>query len=455
MSRPTLPIQQLPEVEIDVRDLSFGAGGVGEVSTQYNDSNDLVNITAFVPFTIPGEKIRAQVIERKKQYIVAKTINRIIESSSRIEPPCPYFGKCGGCELQHIEYEAQLEFKLRMIRGALIAGSIPFCISDHILPIIKSDPYNYRRRIVLHIGSTGMVGFHKINSHTLIPIEKCLIAEEKINDLIPLVIELASQMKDLFSTIAIENDKLGSVVVFRSTKKLTSSQLREVEKLAKKHIQNSLIISQRDEVGGFGKQILKLPLSERSKSEIHRSNNFELSVPAGYFSQINWNINLSIIDRILQLENISHKYEVLDLYAGTGNFSLPLARAGANVTAVENDARLSMFARDNAYRNRLEKKFTILQETVENFLKAKKAKQRYDIIIADPPRSGLGSLVHSLPKSRKFVYISCSLSSFVRDLKALLAHNWQVSFIEPYDMFAQTSYVEILCVLTSDLESKA
>jgi 23S rRNA (uracil1939-C5)-methyltransferase len=139
---------------------------------------------------------------------------------------------------------------------------------------------------------------------------------------------------------------------------------------------------------------------------------------------------------------------VLDLYSGAGNFSLPFALSGRTVTAVEADKRLVSFGRQNAQRYRLERTLSFVESSVERYLKeAPQAVAAADLVVADPPRSGLGAVAGALTPCRQIALISCHLPSFVRDLRALTTAGFSPLFIQPFDMFAQTSYVEILCAL--------
>ena len=196
-----------------------------------------------------------------------------------------------------------------------------------------------------------------------------------------------------------------------------------------------MLLAGDKERGGFGRQILELPLTP--------SGTFKLKVPAGSFSQVNWEINQRLIADVIEYSGIGRNVRVDDLFSGAGNFSVPAARDGAKVTAVENDPRLVNLGRENASRYSLNN-LNFVETTVEKYLAGRK--HQADVIIADPPRSGLGTMAQSLTYAKKLVLISCQLSSFVRDLRLLQDNGWIVEKIRPYDMFAQTSYVEIMSI---------
>lgn len=432
----------LPQIKVRIRNLAFGGAGVGEVLEQSDEASDLIGISAFVPFTGPGELVRAQVVERKNRYLVTRFLAVEQASPSRVTPPCSLFGTCGGCELQHLNYDGQLSAKLQMIRGALVAGNLSPEVLQTLRPIKASSAFHYRRRISLHVDSQGNIGFYRAQSRVVVPLEHCEIAEPALNAQLASLKHIGQDIKGLVSAIDLDADERGVITVLKCPYGLTPSQSQALQQTMRPFCQNVLIIAQGKEIGGFGRQILELPLN--------KTGSLKLSIPAGSFSQVNWRVNLELIDEAIRESNLTRPCSLLDLYSGAGNFSVPFAHAGAQVIAVESDERLANLARENVRRNRLDRNLEVKHCSVESFLKSQGGKN-YDIVIADPPRSGLGPLAASVPKAKRLLLISCYLPSLVRDLKALQAQGWQTSLIQPYDMFAQTSYIEILAVLERDL----
>ena len=196
------------------------------------------------------------------------------------------------------------------------------------------------------------------------------------------------------------------------------------------------------ELAGIGRTSLELPLNE--------AGSLMLKIPAGAFSQVNWRINLDLIKEVNQQVAPSEETQVVDLYAGAGNFSLPLARAGAQVIAVECDPRLIRCGRQSAERNGLGRNIEFVETSVEKYLR-KNLLPENAVILADPPRSGLGPLTGEMGEASKILFIACHLPSFIRDTKQLSQKGWKLTYIQPFDMFAQTSYVEVLGVLERDI----
>lgn len=428
----------LTEVTVNIRNLAFGGEGVGEVTAQSDGQSDLLGITAFVPFTARGESVTASVTARKKNHVKTRLLTVVSPSPARTAPECPHFTSCGGCELQHISYDEQLAAKYDMIRGALAAAKLRVDVLDRLKPVVPGSPYHYRRRVSLHIDSQGRIGFYRENSRSVVPISTCPICVNPISEALPRAADFGRLAAGKITGLLLEADDQGVIAVLKSPYDLAPGEQRQVLAAAKDCFQSAVLFAGEREVGGFGRQILELPLSD--------AGNFALHVPAGFFSQVNWEVNHALVKYALDYAETTRGQTVFDLYSGAGNFALPLARLGARVTAVELDKRLVAFGRQNSARLGLEKQVAFIEAPVEQFLLKSPTRQTPDLIVADPPRSGLGSLASSLPNTPRLLLVSCHLASFVRDLKALLHSGFRVESITPFDMFAQTSYVEILSV---------
>jgi 23S rRNA (uracil1939-C5)-methyltransferase len=175
----------------------------------------------------------------------------------------------------------------------------------------------------------------------------------------------------------------------------------------------------------------------------------ETQLPIGSFSQVNWEVNKKLVDRVVSLIGEQGAKSVLDLYAGAGNFSIPIASRGIQTTAVELAPELVAAAQGLIARERLPISYRCI--SVEKYLReiydTRTSASQWDCIVVDPPRSGLGKLVSSLPTSPLMLLVSCQLASCVRDLKTFVSIGYRIESVEPFDMFAQTSHTEILSVL--------
>lgn len=425
-----------PEITVNIRGIAVGGAGVGEVTAQSDGDDNLLGITAFVPFTVPGEIVRARILQQKERYLETELLEVLEPSSERSEPPCPYYRECGGCDLQHLNYEAQRAAKYEMIRSALRVARVAPEVLSKLMPVVPSSPLGYRRRVTLHVDTTGRVGFYRANSRAVVPIEQCVVAVPEVNSALEKAGALGREFPGRISTILIDVDEHGAVVTLRCPYALGAAERAKLLERAKQLFPDVKIVSADREIGGAGRQMLELPLGQRGR--------LFLQLPPGAFSQVNWDVNLELVQLAVALSEAAPGKVIYDLFAGAGNFALPLARAGARVTAVETDPLLVACGRQNAKRYGLERQLEFFEGSVERFLSLGRPKQMLDALVCDPPRSGLGKTVALLPPARRLVLVSCHLPSFVRDLKLLQEQGWRVAAIQPFDMFAQTSYVEIL-----------
>lgn len=423
------------EATVDIRGIAIGGDGVGIISEQSEGSN-LLGITAFVPYTAVGDKARIVIEEAKKNYVKGSLLELIKASPDRVEPVCQYFGQCGGCELQHIGYEAQLETKHSMLLGAMRAARLPLSLLPLVSPIVASSPFSYRRRITLHLDTRGNIGFYRPSSRSVVPIASCDVSVTAISDKLADMHAFAQTVKGKVTSLVLETDSSGLVAILKSPYELTTQEQKHILDTAKLYFSNvSLLVSDK-EVGGFGRRIHELPLTE--------GHSVNLRVPAGHFSQVNWGVNRKLIREVLDVTKQFSEPKIIDLFSGAGNFSIPMAHAGGYVTAVETDPALVELAKENVARLSIANRLFFINSSVERFLSEK---HKADIVLADPPRSGLGPTCAKLPKTNCLILIFCHTPSLVRDLRTLIEAGWSVEKIVPFDMFAQTSYLETLVVL--------
>ena len=429
-------------ITVNIRNLAVGGDGVGEVVGQGDGGEELLGITAFVPYCAIGEVVSARIVQKKDRYLKAELLSVEEQSPARVEPPCKYFMQCGGCDLQHISYEQQLESKQRMIEGALKAAQFTAADLNYLRPIVSGEEYGFRRRVALHVDSNGRIGFYRSQSRLVVPVDSCLVATPALEASLARIAELGPLLKGQINSVTLESDMNGVVAVLSAPYAMSESVARGIVTDVRKVFPNVAVHAAGNEITGVGRTQLELPLNE--------AGSLKLKVPAGSFSQINWPINLKLIKAVVEQVQPTRDSRIYDLYSGAGNFTLPVARAGGEVTAVECDPRLIRCGRQNAESNGLQNNIQFIENSVERFLRKNRLPPG-STVIADPPRSGLGTLISELGGASKLVFIACHLPSFVRDAKQLSQRGWKISLIQPFDMFAQTSYVEILGVFERDV----
>ncbi len=412
----------------------------------------LNNKIVFVPFALKDETVDAQIIKENKSYFTAKLNNVIKESDNREIPICPYYYECGGCNMQHIKYDEQLKIKKDIVKNNLVKfANCHFLVND----VIKSDKqFYYRNHVSFHVNDKGQLGFYKENSNDFVTIKKCFLADETINKCI-----------DIFNSYFFDNQIHGY-------NKITKQGIIKLVDL--KFVDNKLlvtIVSTQLNLNNIDHLFVRLNLLKIKYGvyvSLNKSNNFliygeKLKHIYG-IKQIETceeNINSFIsCYSFLQINNyikskiyndISKNVEgdiVVDLYSGRGVLAAMLSKMAKKIYAIEIIKDACIDAENILKLNNIQN-VNILCGDVKNLLP--RIEEKIDCIIIDPPRKGasidvLLDIIKVKPK--KIIYLSCASNTLARDLKVLLNENYyKIKFIQPYDMFPNTSNIETLVVL--------
>jgi 23S rRNA (uracil1939-C5)-methyltransferase len=373
----------------------------------------------FVPFTLPGERVRIQLVEEKKGY-ARGTLMKVLETSpDRIEPRCPHFTHCGGCHYQHIPYEAQLQAKNEILRDQLLRiGKLD---DPPIQPIVPSHtPWNYRNHIRFHLTPDGKIGFQAPRSHEIIPIQECHLPEDAINEIWPLL--------DMEPIPGLERLSLRCAAAEDLLLILESSAPEPVE------LSVDLPISVVH-TGPGG--VLVLAGDDHIVIEV-ADRPFQVS--ARSFFQVNTRMAELMVQHILENLNLPEKAILVDAYCGVGLFSAFLAPLVEQVIGIESSAS----ACDDYVANLDEfDNVTLYEASVGEILPV--LEDVPDIIIVDPPRAGLDRhVMDGLLTSRPEIitYISCDPATLSRDARRLVNGGYQLTQITPFDLFPQTYHIE-------------
>ena len=230
----------------------------------------------------------------------------------------------------------------------------------------------------------------------------------------------------------------GVVATLQARSETSEKEAKELAQLCQPVLSNVRVMTEGKIVHAKGREYLKLKLGTQLPQSVE--------LPAGSFSQVNWPVNTELIHAIQSEIPTDSELKVHDLYAGAGNFSLPLAYQGLDVVAVEVDPALVHAGKRSAKSLQLERRVEFIESSVERFLKSESKKLQ--TVVADPPRPGLGALTRQLGSAKQLLLVSCQLPSMVRDMSSLLNEGWQLERIRPFDMFAQSSHIEILSVFS-------
>lgn len=333
-----------------------------------------------VPFSIPGEIWR-----------VLPKFELVQASSDRVTPPCPYFTRCGGCQLQHLSESRQLAEKRQWLVDTL----------DRIIPaekirspIASPKVWNYRRRIQLHVGPKGEVGFYAVKSREVVPVDACYIAEPALN-----------------------------------------AKIHEVKKRAQAALQGPKKPASLT---------FELTLQEDGSIEI-REDGEERS-----FLQVNPEANLRLIEVLKESLAILQPKRVLELFAGSGNLSFPLATPAVAWVAVESNPHAVEEAKQRM-GGTIQWRQGQAAKTAERLYQAG---ERFDLVLLDPPRGGAEDC---LPVFRKWrppiiLYVSCNPTALKKDLQVLLKAGYAVEWVQPIDFFPQTMNLESIVLLRDSRE---
>ncbi|HEX2710485.1 MAG TPA: class I SAM-dependent RNA methyltransferase [Candidatus Deferrimicrobium sp.] len=380
----------------------------------------------FVRWALPGEVVSVRIVERKREYAFAEAVEVLSPSPRRVDPPCEVFGECGGCQLQHADYPYQLEMKREILREAFRRIG-----KTDVAPEIASplEPFGYRYRGRFRV-AREVVGFHASLSHRLVPVSRCPLMIDAINAVLPGLRGLGRFAK--VSEVQVASDGVRASAFFPGV----PFGKGMVEHLAGRT--GGVLSGARFEDRSWGEERITLPLDGISYSVS----------PRGFF-QANWRMNQAMVRRIgaiLGDLGVSAGARLLDLYAGAGNFALPLAAKVREVVAVEGEARSFKELRGNVRGNALGN-VRIVRSSVETF----RPEGRFDALVLDPPRAGLSE--RSLARVREIaagnvLYVSCNPSTLARDVRSL-SDRYDLSSLEMHDFFPNTHHVEALAVLAS------
>lgn len=388
--------------EIEIEKMVYGGDGLSRRDGQ----------VILTPFTLPGEVVRAAPERVQSGVLWAKAIDIVRTSSDRGAAPCPYFGTCGGCHYQHTSYEKQLEIKRDILRETLQrVGKIA---APENFETVYAEPWAYRNRVQLHIRNLQF-GYLQARSHQLCAIDRCPISSPAINSSIA---TLRRMLRDRRWPKFI-----GRIELFTNETEFQLNVLETGQPVARRFFEWCA-----SEIPGLVPAALDY---------------LEYRVSRGSFFQV----NRFLLQRVIEVAlNGATGETALDLYAGVGLFSLPLARRFDQVTAVESGAGAVRDLEFNAERAGL----AIKTETsaVDDFLQ--KLQTTPDFVLADPPRAGLGkTVVKRLLElhPRRIAIVACDPATLARDLAALLAGGYRFERLTMIDLFPQTFHIEAVAQL--------
>ena len=406
----------------------------------------------FVDGALAGERAEISIYRKHAKYNSANAVAILKASAQRAEPRCRYFGRCGGCSMQHLEPGAQVAAKQRVLEENL--ARIGKVRPDIILPALHGPSWRYRTRARLSARwvdkkGGGLVGFREKRSSFIADMASCEVLTADVSTLIQPLRELIGCLSnaDRIPQIEVAVGEHVTVLVFRLLEPWSDDDAVIVRAFAQQH--RVQIWEQRkgpDTARPFWPDIA--PELSYSLPE------FGIVMPfrPTEFTQVNTGINRSLVSRAVRLLDPQPGERIADLFCGLGNFTLPIAKSGAEVLGIEGSAELVARARENALRNQLPNaRFAVdnlFEMTPEKFA----ALGHFDKLLIDPPRSGAIELVKSLPESsapRRIVYVSCDPATLARDAEVLChVKGYRLEAAGVANMFPHTAHVESIALFS-------
>ncbi|WP_413376117.1 23S rRNA (uracil(1939)-C(5))-methyltransferase RlmD [Alkalihalobacillus sp. 1P02AB] len=454
MKQKGLPVQKNDIVELQIEDLTHEGAGVAKID----------GYALFIPEAIPGEKVKAKVLKTNKGYGFAKLLKIIKASPNRVEPPCPIFHQCGGCQIQHLSYEAQLKMKQKQVQDVLerIGG-----IKDvPVHPTLGMDePWQYRNKSQVPFGEKDgelIAGFYQQRSHHIIDMDSCIIQQKENDIAVQSVKEIASR----YGIRAYDEEKhRGTLrhVVVRQGKKTGELMIvlvtRGKELPNKKNIIDDICEALPDVTSIvqninpkrtnviFGDETNVLWGEEYIHDYI---GEIRFAISARSFYQVNPDQTKVLYDKALEYADIKGHETVIDAYCGIGTISLFLAQKAKRVLGVEIVPEAISDAKQNARINGFDNVDFAVGEAEKVIPWWYAQGVRPDVIVVDPPRKGCDDkLLETIlaMKPERVVYVSCNPATLARDLKVLEEGGYKTKEVQPVDMFPQSTHVECCSLL--------
>ena len=413
----------IDSLQVQVSAMTFGPFALARVDRK----------SVMIPGAMTGDRLEIEILSHKRDYALGRIV-RVVESApQRRESPCPYAAECGGCDWQHIRYEAQARFK-----AEVLVAEFRHTLGIELDPDGLVEPalaeFGYRSRVRLKTGPGGKVGFHNPASNSFVAIESCLVAGPQIASAARLAKKLGRKCIEV-EVVAAHH---GEVLV---------ANLIKAPGAFERNIARQMVDSGTAGLILRGDHIRELFGNARIMQEVEPGCVIEAD--ADLFSQVNHAQNLKLVATVMDWAEISSATRLLDLFCGTGNFSLPAARRAPHVIGLDRDSLAIEAARSNAKRMGLAGTQFITMDASEGLHFLHSAGYRADVLILDPPRAGAIHLIDPMVKfrARRVVYVSCNPSTLARDLQQLIPRGYKIVDLRAFDFFPNTHHIEIVASL--------
>lgn len=429
---------------LTIEKLIYGGDGLARTPADADGRS----MAVFVPFVLPGERAEVEIAQGKPGFARGSVTHLAEPSPERIAAACQYFQQCGGCHYQHIPYQRQLEFKAGILRETLQRiAKIELKTEIHLH---GSPPWNYRNRTRLQIQTNPefALAYYRFGSHELLPVRECPITSPLINRAMARLVELRgcacpAVVEEIeFFADAVDEHLLARAFCGRDAEE--KALLRWAEAFQKEcpQIAGVTFFASRRRSEDEDPTDMKR-LAQSGAQEIrYQTKGGDLRVSAGAFFQVNRHL---VDDLISTVCGGASGERALDLYAGVGLFSAALAPSFRHIFAVE----ASQISHGDLIHNGPANVKAVRART-EDYLKSAPVRKRPELVVVDPPRTGVGkAVIRSLVElgAQRVRYVSCDPATLARDLAPLLAAGYRVEEAHLFDLFPQTFHIESVILL--------
>jgi len=424
--------------EVDITGFTHEARGVAHHEEK----------AVFVDGALPGERVKVRLTKPHRRFDEAEVIEVITPSADRVEAKCAHFGVCGGCSLQHMRDSAQIDSKQGVLLDNLRQlGKVE---AESLLPALRGPLWAYRRRGRLGVKwvpkkNRVLVGFRERGTPYLADLRRCEVLDPSVGERLEELGALIGGMdaRSLIPQIEVAVGDEATALVFRHMEALSEADRERLVDYAKLTGLHIFLQSQGPD------SVCRLWPEQGELFYALPAHDVRIDFLPVDFTQVNGLLNRDMVDLALNLLDIQPNERVLDLFAGLGNFTLPMARRAAEVIGVEGDAPMVRRGEESAQRNGITNTRHFVGNLFEPDPKQEWMQQKYDKILLDPPRAGAMEIMPFLAKMKpkRIVYVSCNPATLARDAGILVnEHGYRLVSAGVMDMFPHTAHVESIAL---------
>ncbi|MCQ9065701.1 23S rRNA (uracil(1939)-C(5))-methyltransferase RlmD [Vibrio diabolicus] len=395
----------------------------------------------FIDGALPGEEVVTQLVEEKSKFARGKLINILKPSDTRVEPFCPHYHECGGCDLQHLDYDQQLTYKQQTLRQLMRKFSGNDIELD---PPLLGDSLAYRRRarVSLFVDKKTRqlhFGFRKKQSKQIAQVTDCPVLAPELNVLLP---EIYSALKAFKKPEQLGHVELvlgdnGPCITLRHLSALTASETQSLMELAKRRNASLYLMPATD--------LLNLVEGDMP---FYQEVGVKIPFAPNNFIQVNQAVNQKMVKQAVEWLDPQKSDRVLDLFCGVGNFSLPIAKLAKHVVGVEGVAEMVEKATNNASLNQINNAQFYHANLEQDFEGQVWTEEQFDKVLLDPARAGASGIIDQVSElgAQRVVYVSCNPATLARDSQSLMEQGYKLTKLGMLDMFPHTSHLESMAL---------